>query len=107
MRKIIITAVAFSLMAVAAHAQPAAAPAAPAPAAAPAASGKLSVEKTMISDIVKNPAGKAALEKALPEIVPFYDQIGSMTLKDVQPLSEGAIDDAKLAALQADFDKIK
>jgi hypothetical protein len=105
MRKIIISAVALSLLAAAAHAQPAAAPAAPA--AAPAASGKLTVDKTLISDLIKVPAAKAALEKTLPEIAQFYDQIGSMTLKDVQPLSEGAIDDAKLAALQADFDKIK
>jgi hypothetical protein len=104
MRKIIISAVALSLLAVAAHAQPAAAPAAP---AAAAASGKLTVDKTLISDLIKVPAAKAALEKTLPEIAQFYDQIGSMTLKDVQPLSEGALDDAKLAALQADFDKIK
>ena len=71
------------------------------------AAGKLTVDKSLIQDIIKNPAAKAALEKTLPEIAPYYDQIGSMTLKDVQPLSEGAIDDAKLASLQADFDKIK
>lgn len=104
MRKIIIpAAVALSLLAVTANAQPAAAPAAPA--AAPA--GKLSIDKTQISDLIKVPAAKAALEKTLPEIAQYYDQIGSMTLKDVQPLSEGALDDAKLAALQAEFDKIK
>jgi hypothetical protein len=77
----------------------------PAPAAAPA--GGLSVEKTPISDIIKNPQAKAALEKALPEISQFYDQIGTMTLAQVAPMSQGALDDAKLKALQAEFDKIK
>jgi hypothetical protein len=76
----------------------------PAPAAA---SGKISVETTPIGDIIKNPDAKAALEKALPEIPQFYDQIATMTLAQVAPMSQGAIDDAKLKALQAEFDKIK
>jgi len=82
---------------------------APAPAAAPAAApaGKISVDTTPISDIVKNPAAKAALEAALPQIPQFYDQIGAMTLAQVAPMSQGALDDAKLKALQAEFDKIK
>jgi len=81
----------------------------PAPAAAPAAApaGKISVDTTPISDIVKNPAAKAALEAALPQIPQFYDQIGAMTLAQVAPMSQGALDDAKLKALQAEFDKIK
>jgi hypothetical protein len=82
-----------------------AAEAAPAQAAAPA--GKLSVETTPISDIVKNPEAKAALEKALPQISQYYDQIGTMTLKQVEPMSQGAITDDMLKSLQADFDKIK
>lgn len=80
-----------------------------APAAAPAATpaaGKISVQTTKIGDIVKNPAAKAALEKALPDIAQYYDQIGDMTLAEVAPMSGGAIDDAKLQALQADFDKL-
>jgi hypothetical protein len=76
----------------------------PAPAAA---SGGLSVEKTPIADIVKNEQAKAVLEKALPEIAQFYDQIGAMTLAQVAPMSQGALDDAKLKALQAEFDKLK
>jgi hypothetical protein len=76
----------------------------PAPAAA---SGKISVETTPIGDIVKNPEAKAVLEKALPEIPQFYDQIATMTLAQVAPMSQGALDDAKLKALQAEFDKIK
>lgn len=80
---------------------------APAAAAAPAAAGKLSVETTPIGDIVKNEKAKAALEKALPEITQFYDQIATMTLAQVAPMSQGAIDDAKLKAIQAEFDNIK
>jgi hypothetical protein len=68
---------------------------------------KLSVETTKIAELVKNPAAKAALEKALPEIAPYYEQIGEMTLKEVAPMSQGAIDDEKLKALQVEFDKIK
>lgn len=75
-------------------------------AAAPAA-GALSVETTPIGDIVKNEQAKAALEAALPEIVQFYDQVATMTLSQVAPMSQGAIDDAKLKAIQAEFDKIK
>jgi hypothetical protein len=77
-----------------------------APAAAPAA-GAISVETTPIGDLIKNPAAKAALETALPEITQFYDQIATMTLAQVAPMSQGALDDAKLKALQAEFDKIK
>jgi hypothetical protein len=92
----------------------AAAPAlAQAPATAPAAaaatasaSSGLSVEKTPISEIIKNDKAKAALEAALPPITQYYDQIGSMTLAQVAPMSQGALDDAKLKALQAKFDEI-
>ena len=78
---------------------------APAPAAAPMA-GKISVETTPIGDIIKNEKAKAALEAALPQITQFYDQIATMTLAQVAPMSQGALDDAKLKALQAEFDKI-
>lgn len=75
-------------------------------AAAPAASGKLSVETTPIGEIIKNEKAKAALEKALPPITQFYDQIATMTLSQVAPMSQGAIDDAKLKEIQAEFDKL-
>ena len=102
MNKFITTAaigLSLALTSVAAQAQ---APAA----AAPAAAGKLSVKTTPISDIIKNEKAKAALEKMIPEIAGFYDQIGPMTLADVAPMSQGALDDAKLAQLQAEFDKL-
>ncbi|MFC3076963.1 hypothetical protein ACFODL_02550 [Phenylobacterium terrae] len=79
------------------------------PASAPAAeaSAKLSVETTTIGEILKNEKAKAALEKQLPEITAYYDQISGMTLAQVAPMSQGAIDDAKLKAIQADFDAIQ
>jgi hypothetical protein len=77
----------------------------PAPAAATAA--KISVDKTTIGDIIKNPQAKAALEAAMPPISQYYDQIATMTLAQLAPMSQGALDDAKLKALQAEFDKIK
>jgi hypothetical protein len=76
-----------------------------APAAA-AASGKLSVETTPIGDIIKNEKAKAILETALPPITQFYDQIATMTLSQVAPMSQGALDDAKLKEIQAEFDKL-
>jgi hypothetical protein len=78
----------------------------PAPAAPAAAAGKVSVETTPIGDIVKNEKAKAVLEKALPQIAQFYDQIATMTLAQVAPMSQGAIDDAKLKEIQAEFDKL-
>ena len=96
-----------TLAAVPALAQaPAAAPAA-APAPAAAAAGPLSVDKTPIGQIIANPAAKAVLEKAIPTIDQYYDQIKEMTLAQVAPMSQGALDDAKLKAIQAEFDKIK
>jgi Spy/CpxP family protein refolding chaperone len=84
---------------------PAAAPAAaPAPAAA---AGPLSVEKTPIGTLWANPASKAVLVKQLPELEQYMDQIKDMTLAQVAPMSQGAIDDAKLKAIQADLDQIK
>ena len=72
-----------------------------------AMAGKISVETTPIGDLIKNEKAKAALEAALPQITQFYDQIGTMTLAQVAPMSQGALDDEKLKALQAEFDKIK
>jgi hypothetical protein len=80
------------------------APAAPAPAAA---AGKFSVEKTPIGTIWADPKGKEILLKQLPPLEQYMDQIKDMTLSQVAPMSQGAIDDAKLKAIQADLDGIK
>ena len=89
---------------------PAAAPApaaTPAPAAPAAAVGPMSVDKTPIGALIANPAAKAVLEKEVPTIDQYYDQIKEMTLAQVAPMSQGAIDDAKLKAIQAQLDMIK
>ena len=85
----------------------AAAPAlAQAPAAAPAAA---SAENTPIADIAATPEGKAALDKNLPGLTTHeaYEQFKTMSLKQVQPMSGGAITDDQIKALQADLDKAK
>jgi hypothetical protein len=100
-----------TIAAIAALAAFAAAPAlaqetAPAASATASANGSLSVEKTPISDIIKNEKAKAILEEALPPISQYYDQIGQMTLAQVAPMSQGALDDAKLKEIQAKFDAL-
>jgi hypothetical protein len=80
----------------------------PAPAPAPAAGGgAMSVDKTTIGALMANPAAKAVLEKDVPGIDQYLDQIKDMTLTQVAPMSQGAIDDAKLKQIQADLDKAK
>jgi hypothetical protein len=76
----------------------------PAFAQAPAA-GPMSVEKTTIAVLWANPTSKAVLEKDVPGIDQYMDQIKDMTLAQVAPMSQGAIDDAKLKQIQADLDK--
>ena len=75
------------------------------PAPAPAAGGPLSVDKTTIGALWANPTSKAVLEKDVPGIEQYMDQIKDMTLAQVAPMSQGAIDDAKLKQIQADLDK--
>ena len=78
-----------------------------APAAPAAAAGPMSVDKTTIGALWANPTSKAVLEKDVPGIEQYMDQIKDMTLAQVAPMSQGAIDDAKLKAIQADLDAIK
>lgn len=69
----------------------------------------LSAENTPIADIAATAEGKAALDKNLPGLTTHeaYDQFKGMSLKQVQPMSQGAISDDAIKALQADLDKIK
>jgi hypothetical protein len=101
-----------TIAALAALATLAAAPAfaqapAPAPAAPGAAGGPLSVDKTPIGTLWANPAAKAVLVKELPTLEQYMDQIKDMTLAQVAPMSQGAIDDAKLKTIQTELDAIK
>ncbi|MBS0360224.1 MAG: hypothetical protein JSR98_02490 [Proteobacteria bacterium] len=77
----------------------------PAFAQAPASTAGMTVDKTTIGAMWDNPAAKAVLQKDLPGIEQFLDQIKDMTLAAVAPMSQGAIDDAKLKQVQADLDK--
>jgi hypothetical protein len=100
MKKLLIAAISGALLVTSAGLTPALAQA---PAAAPA---KLNAATTPIDVIVKNPKAKEALEKAFPDLVQYYDQIGSMTLTDLISVSQGMIDEAKIKALQGEFDKL-
>lgn len=77
------------------------------PQGAPAAAAKYYVDKTPIRVIWADPKGKEVLLKQLPPIEMYMDTIKDMTLVQVAPQSGGAIDDAKLKAIQADLDAIK
>jgi hypothetical protein len=80
----------------------------PAFAQAPAAADSaMSVEKTTIGALMANEKSKAVLQKDVPGIEQYLDQIKDMTLAQVAPMSQGAIDDAKLKQIQADLDKAK
>lgn len=72
----------------------------------PAAPGAPSVESTPIGDLMANPAAKAVLQKDMPQLVsyPGLDQIKDMTLRGISVYPEAQLDDAKLKAIQADFD---
>ena len=79
-------------------------------AAAPALAqtAALSVDTTPIETLAANPATKAILDKNIPELTghPAFDQFKAMSLKALQPLSQGALTDAQVAAVQADLDKL-
>ena len=70
--------------------------------------GKYTID-TPIETIAANPAGKAVLDKDLPGLTTHeaYDSFKSMSLKDVQPMSNGAISDAALAEAGADLASVK
>jgi hypothetical protein len=83
--------------------------AAPALAQAPAAAAGPSVTATTITDLLANPATKAVVDKFIPGLAtaPQLDMVKGMTLKQLSQFPQAQLDDAKLAAIQAEFDKIK
>jgi len=72
----------------------------------PAAPGAGSVENTTIGDLLANPADHAVLAKDMPKLLeyPGLDDIKGMTLRAISAYPEAELDDAKLKAIQADFD---
>ena len=102
MRILVAAAAIYGLAAVSAVAQPQGAP----PSAGSKAAAKYSVDKTPVGVIWADPKGRAVLLKHLPPIEMYMDMIKDMTLAQVAPQSAGAIDDAKLKAIQADLDAL-
>jgi hypothetical protein len=65
---------------------------------------RLSLESP-IETICATPAGKAVLDRDLPGLTtrPEYPMFKAMTLKQMQPMSNGKITKANLAKIQADL----
>lgn len=107
MRFILLAAIAAMAAApAAAQTTPTATPSTPATGAT--TTGKFSLE-TPIETIAADPAAKAVLEGAIPGITshPAYDQFKAMNLKQLQPLSQGAITDETLAKIATGLAAIK
>lgn len=91
------------------------APAAPTPntatpgAAAPAAMGAKFSLDTPIETLVADAAAKAVLDADIPGMTahPAFDQFKSMSLKQLQPISQGQITDETLTKVAADLAAIK
>lgn len=95
----IVTALALTLMA----ATPALAQTAP---AAPAATQAAAYSAdTPLETVVADPAAKAVLDKTLPNLAkhPAFEQFKAMSLRQLQPYSQGAISDEALAKVDADL----
>jgi opacity protein-like surface antigen len=80
---------------------------APAP-APPQAAAKLSVD-TPIGDLIADPRSKAVLEARLPGIEkhPLYEMVKAMSLRQIQPFSEGRISEQMLSEIDKDLAAIK
>lgn len=78
------------------------------PPAAPAGDARLTLG-TPIERIVAEPAGKAVLDANIPELTPYemYGTFKSMSLRQLQPMSEGLITDEGLAETEADLAAVK
>lgn len=103
-----VTAIAMTV-AVPAVAQTAATDPAPAaPAAGAVAMTKFNLD-TPIETIVADPAAKAVIDADIPPLTshPAFDQFKSMSLRALQPLSQGAITDELLKKIETDLAAIK
>jgi hypothetical protein len=113
MKLIVPAAAALAFLAPGAFAQtapaPAVAPAAAAPAAAaPAATAKFSLD-TPIEALVADAKAKAVLDADLPGVTthPSYDMFKGMSLRAVQPMSDGKLTDEMLKKVETDLAAIK
>jgi hypothetical protein len=75
---------------------------------APATQSAFSAD-TPIEQIAANPKAKAVLLKTLPNILTneAYDQFKSMSLREVQPFSDGKISDEQVATVDAGLKAIR
>lgn len=78
------------------------------PAPAPATAAKFSLD-TPVQDLYADPAAKAVMDKHLPGLtaLPQYDMIKAISLRQLQPYSDGKLTDQLLATVDADLAKIK
>jgi hypothetical protein len=74
----------------------------------PAATSRLSLD-TPISVLVADPSAKSVLDTTFPGLTSHsaYDQFKGMTLKQLQPMSQGVITDEKLSQAGALLTAIK
>lgn len=107
MKLIVSAAAALACLAPAAFAQTAPA-AAPAPAATAAAAAKFNLD-TPIEALVADPKAKAVLDADLPGVSthPSYDMFKGMSLRAVQPMSNGKLTDEALKKVETDLAAIK
>jgi hypothetical protein len=75
------------------------------PAPATAAQAPALSADTPLEAVVADPAAKAVLDKTLPNISrhPAFDQFKSMSLRQLQPYSEGRISDEAVAKVDAEL----
>lgn len=76
--------------------------------AAPAVAAKFSID-TPIQDLYADPAAKAVMDKHLPGLtaIPQYEMIKAISLRQLQPYSDGKLTDELLSAVNTDLAKIK
>lgn len=79
-----------------------------APAPAPAAAAKFSLD-TPIEALVADARAKAVLDADLPGVTshPSYDMFKAMSLRAVQPMSNGKLTDEMLKKVETDLAAIK
>lgn len=110
MKLIVPAAAALAFLAPGAFAQtaPAAASAPAASPAAPAAAAKFSLD-TPIEALVADAKAKAVLDADLPGVTthPSYDMFKGMSLRAVQPMSDGKLTDEMLKKVETDLAAIK
>jgi len=96
----IVTALALALV----MAAPALAQTATTPVAVSTAVASYSAD-TPLEAVVADPAAKAVLDKSLPNLAkhPAFDQFKAMSLRQLQPYSQGAISDEAVAKVDAEL----